>query len=63
MKKLHCAMVGPPVAGAVYDATQSYDVSFFLAGGFMVLVSFVSFGTQILHRRKKSKKMENNIKK
>ena len=56
-------MVGPPVAGAVYDATQSYDVSFFLAGGFMVLVSFVSFGTQILHRRKKSKKMENNIKK
>ena len=56
-------MVGPPVAGAVYDATQSYDVSFFLAGGFLVLASFVSFGAQILHRRKKSKKMENTIKK
>ena len=57
------SMVGPPVAGAVYDATQSYDVSFFLAGGFLVLASFVSFGAQILHRRKKSKKMENTIKK
>ncbi len=46
------SMVGPPVAGAVYDATQSYDSSFFMAGGFLVLASLVSFAAQILQRRK-----------
>ena len=45
-------MVGPPVAGAVYDATQSYDISFYMAGGFLILASFVSFVAQILQRRK-----------
>lgn len=26
------SMVGPPLAGSIYDATQSYDVSFYVAG-------------------------------
>jgi len=47
------SMVGPPVAGAVYDATQSYDVSFYLAGGFLILASLVSFGAQILQTRRR----------
>ena len=55
------SMVGPPVAGAVYDATQSYDVSFYLAGGFLILASLVSFGAQILQRRRRNQ--QQNVKK
>merc|ERR1719447_1444707 len=47
------SMVGPPVAGAVYDATQSYDISFYMAGGFLILASLISFAAQILQKKKK----------
>ncbi len=54
------SMVGPPVAGAVYDATESYDISFYMAGGFLILASLISFVAQIWHRKRsglgKSKK-------
>merc|ERR1719273_618016 len=56
------SMVGPPVAGAVYDATQSYDVSFYLAGGFLILASLISFAAQILQKKKKvSEKLDCDI--
>ena len=29
-------LAGPPIAGAIYDATQSYDIPFYLTGGFMI---------------------------
>ena len=45
-------MVGPPVAGAVYDATNSYDISFYMAGGFLILASLISFAAQILQKKK-----------
>ena len=32
---------GPPFAGAVYDANQSYDIPFYLAGGFIILSCMV----------------------
>ena len=32
---------GPPTAGAVYDANQSYDIPFYLAGGFIILSCMV----------------------
>jgi cyanate permease len=41
-------MIGPPVAGSVFDATQSYDVPFYMAGGFLILASFVSFGAELV---------------
>ena len=57
-------MVGPPVAGAVYDATQSYDISFYMAGGFLILASLISFAAQILQKKKKvSEKLDCDIKK
>jgi MCP family monocarboxylic acid transporter-like MFS transporter 14 len=52
------SMVGPPVAGAVFDATQSYDFSFFMAGGFLIAASLISFSAQILQRRKLKEKSE-----
>ena len=58
------SIIGTPVAGAVYDATQSYDVSFYMAGGFLILASLISFGAQLLKRKKqKSTKSDHDMKK
>jgi len=37
------AIVGPPLAGSVFDATQSYDVPFWLAGMFLFIAAAISF--------------------
>ncbi|KAL1491778.1 hypothetical protein ABEB36_012324 [Hypothenemus hampei] len=37
------AIVGSPLAGAIYDATKSYDVSFYVAGGLFALSAITSF--------------------
>lgn len=42
------SVAGPPIAGALYDATHSYDTSFFVAGGCLFLASALSFGVQAL---------------
>ena len=58
------SIIGTPVAGAVYDATQNYDISFYMAGGFLILASLFSVGAQILQKKKeKSAKMDHDIKK
>ena len=51
------SMVGPPVAGAVYDATKSYDISFYMAGGFLILASLISFAAQILQKKKQASEL------
>ena len=43
-------IVGPPLAGVIFDATEKYDISFYMAGVFFMLASLVSFGAQLLHR-------------
>ncbi|XP_059049944.1 monocarboxylate transporter 3 isoform X3 [Achroia grisella] len=45
------AIIGSPLAGAVYDATKSYDASFYMAAGFFLAASLTSF-TSPLFRRK-----------
>ena len=58
------SIIGTPLAGAVYDATQSYDISFYMAGGFLILASLFSIGAQLLQKKKqKSDKMDHDIKK
>ena len=58
------SIIGTPLAGSVYDATQSYDVSFYMAGGFLILASLFSIGAQLLQKKKqKSAKMDDDIKK
>ena len=42
-------IVGPPLAGVIFDATKKYDISFYMAGGFFIMASLVSFGAQMLH--------------
>ncbi|XP_043193230.1 uncharacterized protein LOC122365772 isoform X2 [Amphibalanus amphitrite] len=45
------SMVGPPVAGALYDYTGDYNVSFYAAGGLLVLSSVTSFLVPLVRRR------------
>ncbi|RWS05964.1 hypothetical protein B4U79_12272 [Dinothrombium tinctorium] len=37
------SMIGPPMAGVIYDGTGSFDVTFYAAGVLFVLSSIVSF--------------------
>lgn len=43
-------MLGTPVAGSVYDATQSYAASFYLSGAFLMAAAAVSELADILYR-------------
>ncbi|XP_018576654.1 monocarboxylate transporter 14 isoform X2 [Anoplophora glabripennis] len=44
------AIVGSPLAGALLDATESYSVSFFVAGGFFAISALTSFIAPCLKR-------------
>ena len=48
------SMIGTPVAGALYDNTNSYDIPFYLAGGLLIISSFISGIIHILQCRRKS---------
>lgn len=50
------SMIGSPLVGAVYDATESYDVSFYMAGVFLMLAAVVSCGADALHRKQVKEK-------
>ncbi|XP_039287952.1 monocarboxylate transporter 12 [Nilaparvata lugens] len=42
------AIFGSPLAGAVYDATGSYDIPFFMAGAFFFVSTITSFMAPVL---------------
>lgn len=44
------AIVGSPLAGALLDATKSYSISFFVAGGFFAISALTSFIAPCLKR-------------
>jgi len=55
-------VVGPPLAGAVFDVTQSYDASFYYGGGALIFASLLGFGLQILRwRRTKQGKNQDGV--
>lgn len=47
------AIVGTPLAGAIYDATNSYDIPFFTAGGLFALSAITSFLAPVAQKYKK----------
>ena len=47
------SIVGPPLAGTVYEATQSYAVSFYLSGSALMVAALLSVSADILRRRRK----------
>jgi len=44
------SIVGPPIAGAVFEATQSLNISFFLAGSFLLAAGFASMLADVVRR-------------
>ena len=54
-------LIGTPIAGAVYDATKSFIIPFYMAGGFFMLASLFGFLTQILHKRHNYKSANTGI--
>ncbi|KAK9751246.1 Major Facilitator Superfamily [Popillia japonica] len=44
------AIVGSPLAGAIYDATQTYSIPFFVAGGLFGLSAITSFAAPWLKK-------------
>ncbi|KAM7355290.1 monocarboxylate transporter 14 [Cochliomyia hominivorax] len=48
------AIIGSPLAGAVYDATQSYDLPFYMAGGLFAISTVTSFLAPCLKKCSKS---------
>ena len=56
------SMIGAPMVGAVYDAVGSFDLGFYIAGGFFIAASFCGFAAQAIHRKKaKQSEHENNL--
>uniref|UniRef100_A0A915DW67 Major facilitator superfamily (MFS) profile domain-containing protein n=1 Tax=Ditylenchus dipsaci TaxID=166011 RepID=A0A915DW67_9BILA len=49
------SLLGTPLAGIVYDATNSYDASFYFAGTLIVLAGLVSCIIPIVHKHERSK--------
>ena len=46
------SMIGAPMVGAVYDAVGTFDLGFYIAGGFFIAASFCGFAAQTIHRKK-----------
>lgn len=49
-------LIGPPLAGSLYDATQSFDISFYISGLSLFLAAAVSVLVDVINRRATSKK-------
>jgi len=48
------SIVGPPIAGAVFDATSSLNISFYLAGSFLLAAGVASMLADLVRRCKTS---------
>lgn len=49
------SMIGPPISGMVFEATKSFDISFYASGGFLLIAALTSCLVDVLKRRKQKK--------
>ena len=49
------SILGPPLAGLVYDMTEEYNASFYLAGAFFVTGGLISFVAYFMDKRRNKK--------
>ena len=49
-------IISTPIAGAVYDATTSFYIPFYMAAGFFILASVLGFLVQVIDKRQKLQK-------
>lgn len=52
------AVIGGPIAGALYDATKSYDYSFYFAGGLITLSAVLCYPIKAVNRWEKKRAQE-----
>lgn len=52
------AVVGTPIAGALYDATQSYDYSFYFAGILITISAILCYPLKPINRWEKKRALE-----
>lgn len=52
------AVIGAPIAGALYDATKSYDYSFYFAGGLITLSAIFCYPLNIVNKWEKARALE-----
>lgn len=52
------AVIGTPIAGALFDATQSYDYSFYFAGGLITVSAILCYPLKIVNRWEKKRALE-----
>lgn len=46
------SMIGPPINGWIFEATNSYNFSFFVSGGFLLVAGLISCLVDVLKRRR-----------
>lgn len=56
------AVIGAPIAGAMFDATQSFDYSFYFAGGLITLSAILCYPLTIVNNWEKRRAAENETK-
>lgn len=54
------ALIGTPLAGTLYDMTQSYELPFFVAASLWALAAVTSFLAPLL-KRNSNKNVETNV--
>lgn len=52
------AIIGGPIAGALYDATKSFDYSFYFAGGLITLSAILCYPIKIVNKYEKQRAQE-----
>lgn len=52
------AVIGAPIAGAMFDATKSYDYSFYFAGGLITLSAILCYPLRIVNKWEKKLALE-----
>lgn len=52
------AVLGAPIAGAMYDATKNYDLSFYFAGTLITLSAILCYPISYVNKWEKSRALE-----
>lgn len=52
------AVLGAPIAGAMYDATKTYDYSFYFAGALILLSAILCYPLATVNKWEKARALE-----
>lgn len=52
------AIIGSPIAGAMYQATGDYNLSFYFAGGLITLSAILCYPLKIVNKWEKARALE-----